>query len=112
LHVFCLDNGEGVRLNRSHKTWSYYKGYQKESERRLRKLISLQASEKDCSAAGLRKVLLSLRGSSKSLEKNTAATILFKVQPKRVTGDADNYFSETIDVIEPCSIGSWRKTSG
>lgn len=110
--VIAFHTNHFQRLNRSHKTWSYYKGYQKESERRLRKLISLQASEKDCSAAGLRKVLLSLRGSSKSLEKNTAATILFKVQPKRVIGDADNYFSETIDVIEPCSIGSWRKTSG
>ncbi len=99
-------------LDRSCTTWSCNKAYQKESERRLRKLISLQASEKDCSAAGLRKVLLSLRGSSKSLERNTAATILFKVQPKSVSGDADNYFNGIIDAIGPCSIETRRKTSG
>ncbi len=77
-------------LDRSYTTWSGNKAYQKESERRLKKLIALQASEKDCSAAGLRKVLLSLRNSSKYLERNTAATILFKVQPKGVSGDADS----------------------
>jgi len=91
-------------LDRSYTTWSRSKAYRKESERRLRRLISLQASEKDCSAIGLKNVLLSLRNSRKDLERNTAATILFKVNPKEVIGDADNYFDERIDVIGPCSI--------
>lgn len=93
-------------LAKSYTTWSSNKAYQKESEKRLRKLISLQASEKDRSAAGLRNVLLSLRNSRKDLERNTAATILFKVNPKEVMGDADSYFNGEIDVIGPCTIGS------
>ena len=91
-------------LTKSYTTWSCNKAYQKESEKRLKKLISLQASEKDCSAVGLRNVLLSLRNSSKPLERNTAATILFKVNPKEVMGNADSYFNGEIDVIGPCSI--------
>lgn len=93
-------------LSETYTTWSCNKAYQKESAKRLRKLISLQASEKDCSAAGLRNVLLSLRNSGEYLEKTTAATIIFKVQPKGVSGDADNYFNGTIDVVGPCSIRS------
>ena len=92
--------------DQSTKTWTGTKAYQNESERRLKKLIALQASEQDFSSAGLRNVLLSLRNSSKYMEKATAATILFRVHPKGVSGDADNYFNGTIDVVGPCSIGS------